>query len=402
MSDTKPSYPFFPAEEFHERVRRARALMEEAELDALLVSSKPNVVYFSGIRTINWLSNHRPLAVLVSRDPQLPVVTILPSNLVEVSEYSSWVQEIRPWGKRPGLDIAADPVTAIRLTCEELGITQGKIGLELSYGHRIGMAQQDHADLMSGLPALELVDAGPLLWQLRMIKSDREIEALRKVCDATSMAFTRAFSEMAPGMTERELAGIVMSELSIQTHEPTGFVMVRSGPSKYGMVNSEAFEKPLEHGDLVVVDIGGSYHYYWSDFMRMACIGPPSAEQRRFFDAELASQQAGVDAVRPGIPLADIYHAAYQVLIEHGMAEHLVGRMDRVGHGVGLDMHEHPSITPSSELISQPNMVLTIEPIFWDLPDHRIGNFAIEDIVVVTETGHEVLSLFPKDLYVVT
>jgi Xaa-Pro aminopeptidase len=176
--------------------------------------------------------------------------------------------------------------------------------------------------------------------------------------------------------------------------------MIRSGKMKYGMVNVAPFEKPLEKGDLVVVDVGANYNYYWSDFMRMASIGEPSAEQKRFFDAEIASQKAGVAVIKPGIKLHEIFDACYEVLMEHDMKEHVPG-LERVGHGLGLDVHEPPSIARGSEVIVQENMVLTVEPIFWDRPDHVIGNFATEDVVLVTKDGHERLSTFPNKLHII-
>lgn len=205
---------------------------------------------------------------------------------------------------------------------------------------------------------------------------------------------------MKAGMTERELAGIIMSELALQTNELPGFLMVRSGKSKYGMVNVEPFEKTMVPGELVVVDVGANYKYYWSDFMRMASIGEPNKEQRRFFEAEIASQQAGVDIIRPGIQLHEIFDSCYEVLLDHGMEEHVPG-LERVGHGVGLDVHEPPSIAKGSDVLVQPGMILTVEPIFWDRPNHEIGNFALEDMVLVTDDGHEVLSAFPKELFIV-
>ncbi len=396
----QPAYPMFPNEEFEARVAKARALMDARGIDALLLTAKENVVYFSGIRTIGWNSKHRPMGLVIARSNAKPVISILPETLYEVSWQSSWLDELRPWGGWRRADAAPDPLTAFHDACKELGVDRGKIGLELGYGQRIAMSQEDYDDLRKRLSGVTFVDAGPLLWELRMIKSPLEIEALKKACDATTKAFERGFSCLRPGMTERELAGIIMSELALQTGELPDFLMVRSGKLKYGMVNVAPFEKPMVPGDLVVVDVGANYNYYWSDFMRMASIGEPSAEQRRFMDAELASQQAGVDVIRPGIKLHEIFDACYERLIEHGMKEHVPG-LERVGHGLGLDVHEPPSIAKGSNVIVQPNMVLTVEPIFWDRPDHVVGNFAIEDIMVVTETGHEVISTFPKELYVV-
>lgn len=400
MSNRKPAYSMFPNEEYESRLAKARALMEERGIDALLLTAKENVIYFSGIRTIGWNSKHRPMGIVLPRDSSKPLMQILPENLVDVSFHSSWIDELRPWGGWRIKDADPDPLTGFYEACKYLGVDKGTIGLELGYGQRIAMSQDDFSTLTGKLSDATFVDGGPLMWDLRMIKSPLEVEMLRKACDATTKAFERGFGEMRPGMTERELGGIIMSELALQTQELPGFIMIRSGEMKYGMVNVAPFEKPMEEGDLVVVDVGANYNYYWSDFMRMASIGEPSAEQRRFFDADLASQKAGVAVIKPGIKLHEIFDACYDVLMEHDMKEHVPG-LERVGHGLGLDVHEPPSIARGSQVVVQENMVLTVEPIFWDRPDHVIGNFAIEDIVLVTETGHEILSAFPKDLYIV-
>ncbi len=400
MNVRQPEYALFPTEEFLERVNKARLKMDEQGIDALLLTSKENVIYFSGIRTIGWGSKHRPMGIVLPKSSDKPILSIIPETLNDVSYHSSWIDELRLWGGWRMKDAVADPITGFFDACKELGVEKGVLGLELGYGQRVSMSQEDYNDLLSRLSDATIVDAGPLLWDLRMIKSHLEVEALRKACDATSKGFEKGFGAMRAGITERELASIILSELALQTDEVPGFLMVRSGELKYGMVNVEPFEKTLNPGDLVVVDVGAKYKYYWSDFMRMGSIGEPSAEQHRFFEANIASQQAGVDVIRPGIKLHEIFDTCYEVLLEHGMQEHVPG-LERVGHGVGLDVHEPPSIAKGSDVVVQPNMVLTVEPIFWDRPDHKIGNFALEDVVLVTEDGHEVLSTFPKELYIV-
>jgi Xaa-Pro aminopeptidase len=396
-----PPYSLFAATEYYERVERARIAMDEAGVDGLLLTSKENVAYFGGIRTIGWTSKHRPLGVLVPAASDQPVVMVLPETLMEVAEATSWVTELRPWGgwRRP--DAPRDPIVGIATAVAELGIGAGStLGLELGYGQRLGMSQSDFSGLQERLTGVNLTDGGPLLWRLRMLKSSAEIEALRAACDATSRGFQRGFDALRPGMTERELSAIILSELSLASGEMPGFLMVRSGQQKYGMINCEPFEKPMEPGDLVVVDVGAQYHYYWSDFMRMASVGEPTAEQRRFFEANLAAQQAGMDAIAPGVTCGEVFERTHQVLVDAGLGEHVDG-MERIGHGVGLDPHEPPSIERGSSAVIEENMVLTVEPIFWDKPAHEVGNFAIEDMVVVTETGAERISMFPRELRVV-
>ena len=393
-----PEYSPFPVSEYEGRVTKARHLMEESGIDALMLTSKENVVYFAGIQTIGWDSKHRPLIVIVPRDPSSAVHMVLAESLFYVARESSWVDELRPWGG--WMEGASDdPIAGAFQVLQDLGLAAGTLGLELGYGQRMGMSQEDYSTLVEGLPEAKLMDGSELIWELRMIKSPLEIEALRKACAATTSAFEKGFSALRPGMREKELAGIMFAEMARHTDERPGFMMVRSGPRKYRMANVLAFDKPMRAGELVVVDSGAVYKDYWADFMRMSSIGEPTKEQRRFFDATLESQQAGVDKLAPGVTAHDIYSACNDVLVAHGLADYVT--FERLGHGVGLDMHEPPSMARGSELVVQPGMVLTVEPVFWDRPDGKVGNFALEDVVVVTEEGHEVLSLFPKDLHIV-
>jgi Xaa-Pro aminopeptidase len=394
----KPEFSPFPVSEYEQRVERARRLMEESGIDALLLTSKENVIYFSGIQTIGWDSKHRPLIVIVPRDSSRPVHMVLAESLYQVARESSWVDELSPWGE--WMDGATkDPISGAHQVLKDLDLAAASVALEIGYGQRVGMSLEDYFKLVGGLPEASIVDGSELIWKLRMIKSSLEIDALRKACAATSSAFEKGFAALRAGMREKELSGIMFAEMGGQTNERPGFMMVRSGPRKYRMANVLAFDKPMDPGELVVVDSGAVYKDYWADFMRMASIGEPTKEQRRFFDATLESQQAGVDKLAPGVTAHEIFSACHEVLVKEGLAEYLT--FERLGHGVGLDMHEPPSMAKGSELVIQPGMVLTVEPVFWDRPDGKVGNFALEDVVAVTEEGHEVLSLFPKDLHIV-
>ena len=400
MSFRQPQFAMFPTEDYLSRVERAREKMGEHGIDALILTAKENALYFSGLRTTAWNSKHRLTGIIVPQADNKPVISVISENIIDVSRHTSWIDEVRPWGGWKQKDAAPDPVTGLVAACEDIGIKGGTIGLELGYGQRVGMSQDDFEKLKSGLDGSRFVDVGVVMWDLRMVKSDLEVEAIRKACDATSKGFARGFSAIKAGMTERDLAGIIIAEMALETGELPGFMNIRSGPSKYGMMNVLPFEKPFEDGDLIVVDVGANFKYYWSDFMRMAAIGEPTEEQMHFFNSQRNSMLAGVSMIKPGIKLLEVFDACYKVLIENGLEKH-VGRLERVGHGVGLDIHELPSIAKGSEVIVQPNMVLTVEPIFWDQPDHKIGNFAMEEVVLVTENGHEVLSKFPNKLHIV-
>jgi len=133
--------------------------------------------------------------------------------------------------------------------------------------------------------------------------------------------------------------------------------------------------------------------------MRMASIGEPSEKQREYFEVDLAAQRAGMEAVRPGGLAGDVCQAALDVILEAGLGKH-VPSLERVGHGLGLDVHEPPSLALGSEVVIEPGMILTVEPIFSDLPEYQLGNFAMEQILLVTETGTELLTPFTDQLWI--
>jgi Xaa-Pro aminopeptidase len=390
-------YAAFPRAEYELRHRKLQAEMAARSLDAVLVTAKENVVYFSGLETVGWDSKHRPLGLVVPADGE-PVL-VIPESLAFVAEATSWVRDVRLWGgfKRSG--IPRDPVVAIADAIKDLGFRSGRLGLELGYGTRIAMSQADYIQLASLLDGAQLVDNAEAIWALRMIKSPAEIEVMREVCAHTCEAFRVGFEAMRGGMTERELAGIIFAEMASRTNFRPGFVGIRSGTLKYGMMNVPPFDKALEPGDLVVVDGGAIVKDYWGDMMRMASIGEPSPEQRRFFDVDLEAQRAGMRAVRPGAPVSAPCQAALDVINDAGLGEH-VPSLERVGHGLGLEVHEPPSLGLGGTALIEPGMVLTVEPIFSDLPDYAIGNFAMEQILLVTETGTELLTPFTDELWI--
>ena len=161
MSHREPNYAMFPTAEYLDRVERARERMDAHGIDALIVTAKENGIYFSGIRTIGWNSKHRPLGIIVPRDNSKPVISVVAESLFDVAYQSSWIEEVRPWGGWRIADAAPDPLTAIYDACEQLGVADGKIGLELGYGQRIAMSQADFEDLTGRFTKATFVDVGP-------------------------------------------------------------------------------------------------------------------------------------------------------------------------------------------------------------------------------------------------
>ena len=389
----------FPVAEYRNRYDKLRKAMEKRNLDAILVTAKENVIYFSGLETVGWDSKHRPVGCILPRDDAHPIMVVAES-LASVADVTSWVDDVRLWGGFKRTGIPQDPVIGIADAIKDLGLAKGRIGMEMGYGTRINMSQADFETLKSLLPDVEVVDGAETIWELRMIKSPAEVEVMRRVCQDTCTAYQAAFEAIRGGMTERELAGILLTEMARLTSFRPGFVGIRSGKLKYAMMNVPPFEtKRLEPGDLVVVDAGATFRDYWCDMMRMASIGDPDSEARHFFDVDLAAQRAGMAQVKPGAKAGDVCKACLDVIQEAGLREHAPS-LERVGHGLGMEVHEPPSLALGSEVEIQPGMILTVEPIFSDLPNYQIGNFAMEQILLVTESGGELLTPFTDELWI--
>jgi len=392
-------YAAFPGEEYRMRWQRAQQLMKDAGMDGLIVSSKENVVYFTGIETVGWDSKHRPLGVIIPAQGEPAVV--LAETLMTVAELTCAVANRYPWGGWRYPDAPKDPIVGILQAVSDLGISSGSIGMEFGYGQRVGMSQDDLQLLLKGLSAASVVDASGLLWELRIIKTPREIAMMRKVCLDTCAAFQAGYEALHAGMTEMELMGVIFAEMCRLTNCRPSFLGIRSGKEKYPMINVMPFDKPIEQGDLVVIDGGATYRYYHCDMMRMVSMGEPTSEQKRFYECELEAQSAGVAAMRPGATAAEVCQAAIDVIDRRGFRRH-APNIERIGHGLGLDVHEPPSMALANQQLLRPGMILTSEPIFSDLPHYQIGNFAVEDVVLITETGHEVMTPLTKELLVIS
>lgn len=236
----------------------------------------------------------------------------------------------------------------------------------------------------------ELVPTRGLVERVRLVKSPGEVQAIR---GAQALA-DRVFAEVRPMIRAgvRELDVALALELGLRrAGAEVGFdVIVASGP-RGAMPHGVASEKVIEDGDLVTIDFGARLRGYHSDMTRTVAVGTPSEELRRVYNAVLEAEEAAVAAVRPGVTGGDLDALARGILERHGLGEAFAHSL---GHGVGLNIHEGPSLRKGSEDVLEPGVVVTVEPGAY-LPG--VGGVRIEDLVLVTETGYEVLSRTPKE-----
>lgn len=373
----KDGYDFheFPAEEYRGRYERARIFMADAGLDALLVSEENNYRYFTG--HLPPTKNRPTLFVLPVEGP--PFILAATYGSVAARQMS-WVHEILEYEVPLKAEHLREALLEAGLDGKAIGTEAhdrffGAAGMWVSHGEYQLLQQQ--------MRGTAFQDASELIWRLRMIKSALEQECLAKVCEITGRAYQRTFSMARPGMTENQVGRVLISVMLDEGADLPS--QGRSGPCAFLIVDASRplgqlhapTDKPLERGDLLHIDTGAIYKGYCADFARLATVGPPSLEQVAQWREVRRRVDQALGVVRAGNRLGDI-------------SVHW--------HGVGLDGVEPPFVGNHDELLMEPGMVLALEEIIYADSGET---FHLEENVIVTDDGYELLSQIDSGLYLI-
>ncbi|MDG4826047.1 Xaa-Pro peptidase family protein [Asanoa sp. WMMD1127] len=246
--------------------------------------------------------------------------------------------------------------------------------------------------LRAALPGAEQRLAGDVLGELRMRKSPAEVEALRAAGAAIDAVHARMGEWLRPGRTEREVGVDIADAILAAGHATVDFVIVASGPNGASPHHATA-DRVIGPGDPVVVDIGGTMPSgYCSDSTRTYVVGRPAPDMAELYAVLHTAQRAAVEAVRPGVTCAQVDAAAREVIADAGYGPAF---LHRTGHGIGLDGHEEPYIVAGNDRPLEPGMAFSIEPGIYLAGRHGAR---IEDIVVCTDGGADVLNTTPTEL----
>lgn len=363
------------------RHARVRGVLEARGLDALIVTTPANIRY---------LANHAGSAGTL-------IITPIDIQLLVDFRYKEAVRSRQDSPAAcPGLRIHDVPDSYDEaLVAATMASSAKAIGIEA--GHlTVSRLEWLTRTWQSRGAGISLRSTERLVERLRAVKDAFEVGILRESAQRLTGVAATAIESVRDGITEREVAAAIEMALRRAGYERAAFdTIVASGPNS-SLPHYRAGDRVLHAGDLVVLDFGGVLDGYCSDLTRTVSVGNPSPDALRLHAAVRDAQSAAIAAVKPGVTTADVDGAAREVLVAHGLGE-AFGH--GTGHGLGLDVHEEPRVSkPRSDVPPErleQGMVFTIEPGAY-MPG--FGGVRIEDDVLVTETGCEVLTSVPREL----
>jgi len=355
---------------------RAAESAAEAGLAGLLVAPGPDRVYLTGYQPTATTERLTLLVIAPGQDPVLVVPTLEAPDAEKAAGAAALT--LRDWtdGKDPYA------VTAPLLDIDgRFGVSDNAWAM-----HLLGLQQ--------ALPGTSYVSLTEALPMLRAVKDRHELARIAAAGAAADQAYREILKVRFAGRKETDVAADLAALLLRFGHSQVDFTVVGSGPNGANP-HHEAGERTIEHGDMVVLDFGGLKHGYGSDTTRTVHVGEPTPEERRVHDVVREAQQAGFEAVRPGVACQDVDRAARAVITEAGYGEYFI---HRTGHGIGVTTHEPPYMIEGEEQPLVPGMCFSVEPGIY-LPG-RFG-VRIEDIVTVTEDGGRRLNNTTREMVIV-
>ncbi len=371
------------------RVERARAQLEAARLDALLVWKAENVRYLTSLRPQIIAGKSSSLnGVLFPKDAE-PILLCSGGERDRALATMPWlagVHAIPIMEQRPL--VLGFLTTVLEPLLAEHGLRSARIGTDQPTMNLVEV-------IRARLPEVELVDGDGAMQEARLIKTAEEIAVIEEACAIGDAVTRRALDGVREGRRECEVAGDAMQTLYYlggeMAHVITPFVASGEHMSPPHRI---ATDKLIRNGDVCFIDIGAMWNGYFADIGRTTVVGRPSTRQKEIYTAVYRGLQAGIAAIRPGATNEDVASAVVAEVSRAGLADHLFSLF--IGHGIGIGANEPPYIgermagAPVYEL--RAGMVFAIEPLVWVPGVRGGGGVRIEDMVLVTEGDPRVLS----------
>lgn len=385
--------------------------MERRGLDALIATAPPNVNYSSDIKHLN-LTRSR-IFVVLPKDDLKDSALLMPLGDIRdvVGTHHTWIKDLRPSGKfyiykeeNASLDGQAgaiwdtveaprtDDISNLIETLRDKGLTKKRIGLDES-----GLIK-DAFEAIEGRIKNELTatveGAFSAFREIRMVKTEEEVKRLRHCAQVTEEAIGVALESAREGSSGDEITAAFMRQAWENGVTPRSEGI---GLGELSFLNNRQIPPPqiLKKGDLIRFDVSCTYESYYSDIARIGVLGEPNSQQKDYYEAVKAGADAAIELIRPGVKASELFRAAVEGTRKAGLPT-----FDRshCGHGIGLEMYDEPVIYPHNEAVLEKNMVINIENPFYSI---GFGAAQVEDTILVTDDGFEMLSTSDRELRII-
>lgn len=363
------------------RLDKLNSSLQTSDLDAVILNPGPTLTHLTGL---HFHLMERPVVLMFARD-QEPAIVLPELELQKVASLPYKLQVFAyPENPSEWDGVFRRAAQALNLDGKRIGVEPRQLRLlEFRY-------------VKGGAPEADYPDASEVLSSLRLRKDKDEVEAMRRAVKIAQDALEATIPLIKIGMSEKELSSELVVQLLRQGSEPEmPFAPIVSGGPNAANPHASPTERKLQAGDLLVVDWGATYDGYISDLTRTFAVGEVDAEYQKIHEIVQAANAAGRDAAQPGVPCANVDKAARDVIEKSGYGAYFT---HRTGHGIGMEGHEEPYMRGDNMQLLEPGMAFTVEPGIY-LPDRN--GVRIEDNVVITQTGADVLSDMPREIRVV-
>lgn len=394
----------FPLDEYTSRISKLIDQMEVADVDGVMLTQEENLRYFCGLRSLVWKSHvSTPGILFVTRDGKMALV-VSKSNRNTV-EHTACVEEKEiihyfNYGDSDGDKwVPQSHVEALAYAVQTLGLERGRIGIEAGTVSRMRISYGEFLALKEKTPKAKYVYFAQNIWNIRSVKSLREIELFRELCKISGKCFEKAFQSIEFGKTtERNVYEIFAQEAFRLGADAMPPLIVQFGQGRYIQLNCPPSDKVItktEH-DFLFVDTGPSKKGYITDTIRMGVVGSMTDQQKVLYDMVEESLDFCLNQLHDGASCLEISARLDNLVASRGLDDvHWTKRW--LGHSVGLEVHELPTLSCECDMEIRSGMILSVEPMML----HKdLGMIAIEQNVLVTDTGYENLTPYLPELII--
>ncbi|WP_186578380.1 M24 family metallopeptidase [Aquibacillus kalidii] len=362
-----------------DRFNRLHKEMKQAKIDSLFITSKANIYYFTNFYTE---PHERLVAVYV--DLSGNSLLILPEMEKESAIASGWKGDLLPYNDQDNpWHMFEKYLSVSNRSLDSLGIEKDHVTVER------------YEQITNLFVNANIVDAKETLANLRVVKDKQELDILKQAAAFADLGVKTGIEAIEEGKSELEILAKIEYALKKQGIREMSFsTMVLTGKKTASPHGHPGLEK-VSKGDLVLFDLGVIFQGYCSDITRTVAFKTVNEQQRNIYNTVLTAQQKAIEAASIGRPMNHLDYAARNYITEQGYGEYFT---HRIGHGIGIDVHEYPSLNATNELPLKAGMSFTIEPGIY-VPN--IGGVRIEDEIFMSEKGAQLLTNYPKELQII-